>query len=237
MQTGKFELAGYRRFSAPADPTVSIYIEGDGLAFLSESVVSRDPTPRDPVSLRLAARDPSPNVAYLARPCQYVDAPSRANCQYTYWTKARFAPEVVRETNLAVDAIKKNAGAQSVRLYGYSGGGVLAALVAGVRSDVTSLVTFGAPLDHVTWTRVKRFTPLSESMTPMTDVRDLARIPQVHYLGEDDDVVPPIAVTSFVEAVRAAGGNARFVEVPDVGHRCCWQQRWPALGPIEGHRS
>lgn len=229
VSTGQFELIGYKRFGNSSNTEVSIYIEGDGLAFLSRNVVSRDPTPRDPVSLRLAAQDPSANVAYLARPCQYQTPDRLAKCSFAYWTRARFAPEVVKETNSAVDAIVQASGARSVRLIGYSGGGVLAALVAARRSDVTMLVTLGSPLDHATWTRLKRFTPLDRSDNPI-DVSDrTTSIRQVHFLAEEDDVVPPQAVESFVAKVRNGGGKAEIVVVPDIDHRCCWQRRWPAL--------
>ena len=231
VTTGKFELAGYQRLSDPADPIVSVFIEGDGLAFLSANVVSRDPSPRDPVSLRMAAKDPAENVAYLARPCQYVNAKYQNNCHYTYWTKARFAPEVVSETNTAVDAVKKASGAQQVRLYGYSGGGVLAALVAGMRTDVISLETFASPLDHAVWTKSKGFTPLSRSVNAVANVGNAARVPQTHFIGKDDDVIPIGAVSSYVEAVRRAGGTADLVVLDDVDHRCCWADRWPGLEP------
>lgn len=230
VDTGKFELVGFHRLSGTSD-TVSVYIEGDGLAFLSKNVVSLDPTPRDPISLRLAARDPSPDVAYIARPCHYQSRPLPKACNYAYWTNARFAPEVVQETNRAVDAIVKASGAQRVRLFGYSGGGVLAALVAESRSDVASLVTFASPLDHGEWTKRKKFTALDRSFNPINGVAQLKGVKQFHFWGEDDDVVPLSAIQSFVSKSVAAGGAAEIIRVPNVGHRCCWQSQWPELYP------
>lgn len=229
VETGQFELVGYRRFSNLASGDVSIYIEGDGLAFLSRDTVSRDPTPRDPVALRLAARDPSANVAWLARPCQYQSSDRLARCSYAYWTDARFAPEVVREMNRAIDAIVAASRAREVRLVGYSGGGVISALVAARRSDVTHLATVGAPLDHRDWTSRKGFTPLARSLDAMEIANRTTTVRQAHFLGEGDSVVPPSAVERFVTAVRAAGGAAELVIVDDADHWCCWQQRWPDL--------
>lgn len=234
VKTGKFELAGYQRFSDPADPVVSVFIEGDGLAFLSANVASRDPTPRDPVSLRLAAKDPAANVSYLARPCQYVNAKHQSSCHYTYWTKARFAPEVVSETNIAVDAIKKASRASQIRLYGYSGGGVLAALVAAIRTDVVSLETFASPLDHAVWTESMGFTPLSRSINAAKQIGNAAGVKQTHFIGKDDDVISIGAVSSYVEAVRRAGGAAELVVLDDVDHSCCWADMWPGLDPYSG---
>ena len=47
---------------------LSIYLEGDGLAWVSRTEASRDPTPDNPIGLRLAAIDPAPNVVWIARP-------------------------------------------------------------------------------------------------------------------------------------------------------------------------
>jgi dienelactone hydrolase len=229
VDTGQFEIVGYRRFANSASNEVAIYIEGDGLAFLSANVISKDPTPRDPVSLRLAALDPSPNVAYLSRPCQY-QAPTRlARCSHIYWTSSRFAPVVINEMNVAVDAIKKAARADRVRLYGYSGGGVVAALLAARRDDMTFFATAASPLDHGTWTRIKRFSPLRESLNPTNSAAEAARVPQIHFVGADDDLVPRQVVEAYASKVLAAGGDVKIVDVPGANHTCCWSDKWPDL--------
>lgn len=236
VPAGRFELVGYRRFAGSPGGNLTVYIEGDGLAYLQENVVSRDPTPRDPVSLRLAARDPEANVAYLARPCQYQTRAYLSRCDYAYWTTSRFAPEVVASTDSAIDALKKASGAARVRLVGYSGGGVLAALITARRVDVASLVTVASPLDHATWTRLGGYSPLSGSLDPMRSATATAGVPQRHFVGEDDELVPIAAIRPFVERVRASGGDARLTVVPDEDHWCCWDRRWPGLvdGGITG---
>jgi hypothetical protein len=50
------------------------YQSGDGLAWLSSDVPSSDPTPLDPLALRLALAKPARNAAYLARPCGVLRA-------------------------------------------------------------------------------------------------------------------------------------------------------------------
>lgn len=57
--------------------TLTIYIEGDGLAWINRSSPSADPTPTDPIALKLALAQPEGNAVYLARPCQYAGA---VNC-------------------------------------------------------------------------------------------------------------------------------------------------------------
>ena len=229
VETGQFELAGYKRFRDPSSREVSIYIEGDGLAFLDATTISRDPTPSDPVSLRLAAADPSANVAYLARPCQYQTAERLSGCSYAYWTNARFAPELVKEMNVAVNAIVAASGAARVRLYGYSGGGVIAALLAGQRADVVFLATAAAPLDHGEWTRIGRYSPLDRSLDAIDWVQAIKRVPQVHFAGAEDRLVPSSVIKRFADRVRAEGGDVAFVTVPGTDHYCCWDDVWPAL--------
>lgn len=227
--TGQFEIVGYRRFASKASKEVAIYIEGDGLAFLSANVISKDPTPRDPVSLRLAALDPSPNVAYLARPCQYQQPSRLARCSYAYWTTSRFAPVVIKEMNVAVDAIKHAAGADQVRLYGYSGGGVVAALLAARRDDVAFLATVASPLDHGAWTRINGFSPLRQSLNPANEATQAVRVPQIHFFGLDDDLVTRPVIESYASKVLAAGGDVAIVDVAGANHTCCWSDKWPEL--------
>ena len=72
----------------------------------------------------LAFGDDSPNVVYLARPCQYVEG---TICSSYYWTVARFSSEVVEAE---YEAIKKIVGDNPVILIGFSGGAQIAGLVA-----------------------------------------------------------------------------------------------------------
>src|SRR6185312_16414959 len=78
---------------AAASGTLHIYIEGDGRPFIARTLVTADPTPRDPLMLHLMALDPGPSV-YLGRPC-YFGLAHDPNCNSAYWTAKRFAPEVI----------------------------------------------------------------------------------------------------------------------------------------------
>ena len=70
-KAGQFIVHGRERYDKPGND-LNIYLEGDGLAWVSRREPSRDPTPDNPIGLRLAAIDPAPNVIWLARPCQYT---------------------------------------------------------------------------------------------------------------------------------------------------------------------
>lgn len=216
-------------YMAPPRPTelLTIYIEGDGLAWRSRYVPSADPTPRDPVGLRLAVADPAPAVAYLARPCQYQTS---SMCTVAAWTSDRFSPAAVAATNNAIDRLKVLFSARRVLLAGYSGGGVMAAVVAAGRTDVAGLLTIAAPLDVGAWVRHHDMDPLAGSLDPAQCCGvPLARLPQRHVVGLRDDVVPRSVVDSYRRALPAA--TAIGILGVDSDHQCCYVTLWPGLAP------
>lgn len=207
---------------------LSVYIEGDGHAWIHRTRLSDDPTPRQPVALELALRDPAPNVIYLARPCQYGEGGRRRNCHPAYWSTARYAEEVVVATGRVIDRYVADAAAEGVRLRGYSGGGAVALLVAARRSDVIEVVTIAGLLDTDAWTRLQGATPLIDSLNPADAADRLVGIPQRHLLGTEDEVVPAAVAESFLRRFPADRRPGVAI-VPGQDHRCCWAERWPEL--------
>ncbi len=94
IAAGKFSLTAYLPRTITPSPSLTVYIEGDGLAWVGGSRPSQDPTPVDPLALRLALAQPAGNAAYLARPCQFAGRSDSA-CAESYWTDGRFSREVV----------------------------------------------------------------------------------------------------------------------------------------------
>ncbi|CAK0762420.1 Alpha/beta hydrolase [uncultured Gammaproteobacteria bacterium] len=230
FSAGKFVLTGYLRqrpAAAEALSVLTVYIEGDGYAWASRTQISTDPTPKEPVSFALAERDSGARVLYLGRPCQYTTAETGRNCDARYWSSHRFAAEVIESTSTAIDQAKQLAGAVTVEIIGYSGGGVVAALVAARRDDVARLVTVAAPLDHETWTRHHKVSPLSGSLSPMTELPRLALIPQRHIVGEDDNIVPALVVQSYLNRLQSP--RATLTMAAGADHQCCWAEHWPML--------
>ena len=227
IPAGDFDLVAYAPpILAPGEP-LTVYIEGDGFAWVSGNQASSDPTPRDPLALRLALAQPTGHAVYLARPCQYVDA-ARTGCPQRYWTEARFAPEVIAATDLAIGQLKQRFNATQLVLVGYSGGGAVATLVAARRTDVARLITVAGNLDHRAWTAHHRVLPLKASLNAADSAPLLADLPQVHWLGGKDRVVPPALALKWPSAFTGRNaGNLRIVE--DADHACCWAERWPEL--------
>lgn len=205
--------------------SVTIYIEGDGFAWASRSRQSSDPTPFNPLALRLAAGDPAPAVAYLARPCQYVMASA---CNRRHWGGARFSEEMIAAMDDAVSAAKANAGATHVHLVGFSGGGAVVALLAARRSDVASLRTVAGYLDHVALNEAINVSPLTDSLDPMEVAASLRDLPQLHLSGSADTVIPSWVAENFVGA-QGEESCAQTIVLDGAGHNAGWAEAWPGL--------
>jgi len=222
LQAREFRLLALQRgFRAPR---AAVYIEGDGAAWSSAFVPPRDPTPDYPLALALAAADPSPLVVYLGRPCQYRRDPVREACDSAYWTDRRFAREVLAAYDDALDQIKARSGATSLALHGYSGGGVLAALLSARRADISQLVTIAAPLSLGAWTAGHGVSPLRGSLDPAIFGDNKPPSHSVHFTGAADRIVPAIVVEDYA---RRRGGRVRVVQ--DFDHECCWVRDWVKL--------
>ncbi|OGW82724.1 MAG: hypothetical protein A2Z83_07910 [Omnitrophica bacterium GWA2_52_8] len=228
VTAGDFTLNVFMRAAEPGKEAV-FYIEGDGLAWLSRGRISPDPTPVDFVALKLAVRDPSPNVIYLGRPCQYDSLENDALCSSKeYWTGKRFAPEVVRALDEAVSIYKERFRFRAVHLTGFSGGGALAVLVAAGRDDVASIKTVVGNLDHEAVNRLHGVSPLAGSLNAIDVAPQVRDIPQIHYTGLKDKVVPPVIAEGF----KDAAGDDRcilIVNMENAGHTEGWEDKWQAL--------
>jgi len=228
FSTGPFTLRGYEHFSRPGGGDLAVYIESDGLSWIDRHTLSSDPTPLEPMVLSLAIADPSANRLYLGRPCQFLNAQALQACSPRYWSSARFAPEVIAAIDTAVDQAKRRSDAHRVLLFGYSGGGAIAALVAARRSDVALLVTIAGTLDHIRWTTDDDVSPLTGSLNPADEALRLQAVRQVHFVGAKDDAVPPAVVESYI-ARMIDRSRTTLVRLPGFGHECCWKENWRTL--------
>lgn len=209
-----FALTVYERMHERAAPA-TIYIEGDGMAW---SYMSGDATPENPVALHLASKDNAENVAWLARPCQYSGKLDGGECEREYWTDRRFAPEVLRAFDEALDNIARQYDITGFNLVGYDGGAVIAAALAQNRKDILSLRTVAGKLNEI--------------RNPAT----LAAMPQRHFAGGQDEVTPPAVLHGYLQAVGPSSCvNYDFIQ--ENSHDKGWPDKWPELleSPVGCH--
>lgn len=214
-----FIIQSYERVYQKSQPAI-IYIEGDA-----------DRTPYDPIALRLAAQDGSPNVISLARPCQYNKGwKGGKSCPAEYYGSGakRFAPEVIDTYNQVLDNIKAYYNIPSFDLVGYDGGAAIVAILASQRSDITSIRTVAGDLDPKTTALVAQTPYLEGSLTPMDFAAGVGNIPQRHFIGKLDETTPPSVYNSFAQAV-GQGQCLNVTLVDNADHESGWVEQWKVL--------
>jgi fermentation-respiration switch protein FrsA (DUF1100 family) len=224
LQARRFDILSFER-PGPEQATLTVYIEGDGRAWVNPWQPSTDPTPSDPIGLRLAAADRASPLIYLARPCQFMMSDA---CNSRLWTDARLSAEIIDLFQQLIDEAMRRTHSVRLGLVGYSGGGSLAVLLAERRRDVAWLVTVAANLDLSEWAKLASIEPLSGSIDPADAAATIAKLPQVHFAGANDRVVPPAVTEAFIRRLPAANAAQAIVE-PGFDHACCWATAWPQL--------
>lgn len=218
ISTGSFDLMAYERMHKRYEPA-NVYIEGEGDA----ADFSR--TPENPVALRLASRDKTENLVYLARPCQYQKAED--TCADTYWQGSDFSENVIAGYSGALDEIKARYNITGFNLIGHAGGGAIAALLAAERDDVLSLRTVSGILDHTVFTDLHG-QAFSNSLNPASYGAQLSSIPQYHFTGETDDRVPESVYHSYAASLSDDHCLMHDV-VAKTNHHEGWTDVWPEL--------
>jgi hypothetical protein len=211
---------------------LTVYIEGDGYAWISSTIPSPNPTPVKPVALELAVMDTAPNVAYLGRPGQYSLS---AGAEPRYWLSARFSAEVIDAYVSVIGELAVASEAPVIHLVGYSGGAAIAALVAsrisqGGKEGVTprlTLRTVAGVLDTEDWTQSLRLSPLEGSLNPAQQALVLQEIPQLHLVGSRDRQVPASVLDSFLKHMSSQ--HCVHVVMVSAGHAGPWGAVWKQL--------
>ena len=206
--SGDYDIAFWSRDGSDTAP-VHIYIEGDGHAFDAAGNPTADPTPHGRLVRDMAARDPHTNVAYLARPCQYVMSDA---CNVHDWTDGRFSAKIISEMSDAVRFIARN---RPVILIGYSGGAFVSAAIIEKNPDlnVRQWITVAGVLNHSDWTEYFGDAPLTRSVT----VNILPRVSARHYVASRDSVVPMSLSARWVGAENLIiVPGARHNRFPDI---------------------
>jgi len=224
FQSSTFLLSTWHRLDQ-ADHSLIIYIEGDGHSMNSRTQVSEDPTPHQALAFALAQKDPRANVVYLARSCQYLLTKDPL-CEPKYWTSHRFSKEVRQAILEAIEYYQHQSKATSITLIGYSGGATLAVFAIPNLKIPTRLITIAGDLSHKDMQIYHKSSALLDDCDPITLASKLINIPQVHWIGKKDTVVPPNIATLFTQMQK--GSLCWQIKVaPNTTHHQGWIDAWP----------
>jgi len=182
IKTKNYEIATWQKINNPKNNSIHIYIEGDGNAYDAYGQPTSNPTPHGIFVRDLVAKDNFENVVYMARPCQFI---MDDNCKQIDWTTGRFSKQII---DAQAETIKQIAADKKITLIGYSGGAMISGLVIkqNINLDIEKWITVAGVLNHKKWTKYFGDAPLTESL----DIDSLPDIPQVHFVGEHDKIVP-----------------------------------------------
>ena len=202
ISAGKYTLATYQHLSDISSP-IHIYIEGDGNSFNARGIPTSDPTPHGTLVRDMAARDTSPNVVYLARPCQYIMSSA---CTASDWTDGRFSPDIIDSMTQAIKTLAQN---RPIVLIGYSGGAMVSGIIINQNPEMKVMhwKTVAGVLNHSDWTAHFGDKPLTKSL----NMTALPRVPQTHYIVSGDRVVPNHLSRKWV-------GGEKLLEIPNATH-------------------
>lgn len=212
--TKNFDIFTLGKISDPKK-SLRIYIEGDGRAYINRYEPSSNPTPSS-FLVELMAQDVAPNILYIARPCQYVES---EKCEEKYWTSERFSAEAIAAISEVVD----NFSDKKLELIGYSGGATIINHLS--QKNIKNIRTIAGNLDLEKFVKLHKISALS---SPDIDYERLAKIPQIHFVGAQDKIVPLEIFESYQE--KLSKKNCVTLKIlSQASHQKNWQSAWVEL--------
>ena len=207
-----------------SNTSIRIYIEGDGKAWVKRGRPSLDPTPELRLVNQLMSEDAKADIAYIARPCQYVKSPY---CKIPVWTFDRYNRATVHLLNQAVDHIKQAGHYQQIELVGYSGGATIALLIAAQRTDIKSIRTVAGNLSPHYSNKLHNVSPMDSALSPKDFISKLKGIPQMHFYGTQDPVITEGVIMDYVS--QFPDNPCIKTKALDASHQKGWKEKWKNL--------
>lgn len=225
LPTAPLPLYTAYRQGLPSEP-LTIVIEGDGYAWVDRHTLSDNPTPRDPIGLKIATSLPRP-AYYLARPCQYVES---ASCEASLWSAARFSPAVIESYMQALDQIKAETHSEKLNLVGFSGGAYIALVMAARRTDIVTVRTIAGLLDPGAWTAAHEISAVQTAGSIDDLLRNSAATSFTHFCGGEDDVVPCAHAQEVLLKAQGMGlKNQSLMAFKQEDHQSVWEKAIPYI--------
>ncbi len=215
-QTKNFNIFTLQKISDKREP-IRIYVEGDGRAYINRYRVSPDPTPDTNFLLQLVMQDSSPNLVYIARPCQYVDSDK---CEEKYWTSHRFSAEAIAAIQEVVNSFSPQ---QDLELVGYSGGAQI--ILHLTNKNIKNIRTINGNLDLEKFSQLNK---MPNFLAPKLDYKRISLIRQTHFVGTDDPIIPIDIFRRY--KLRMKKKNCINLKlIPDASHSKNWIEQWDKL--------
>lgn len=223
--TSKFKVFTLSKITDKNLP-IHVYLEGDGRAFIEKNIPSTNPTPHNFLMLNLASQDKYPNILYIARPCQFVE--DDKSCTEKYWTYERFSNDIIFSINDVLD----NFPNQKLELIGYSGGGGIAIYLTTIRNNIDSIRTIAGNIHHQAFNNYHKVPQFINSPNLKTAIFSAQNIPQIHFIGSDDEIVPKTIAQEYQKNQQNTACTKLMV-VPNATHTDGWEESWLNLLSIK----
>jgi len=223
VRSAQFQHQIYSSNALMGGGILHVYLDGDGTPWEKNRWIADDPTARNPLILRLMAQDKQAAIL-LGRPC-YYGLNHSVECDNKYWTSHRYSKAVVDSMSSALNAWLAKHRFNEVVLIGYSGGGSIAMLMADTIKAVTKVVTLSANLDVTAWSQFHGYSALKDSLNPADETKLNEQVEQFHFAGQEDDIVPAFIINEYADSQN----NAKYYELAETDHSCCWEDEWSAI--------
>lgn len=199
-----------------------LYFEGDGLV-LTSSGIAFNPTPTDPMALRLAIADQRFAKKFIInRPFQYADC---TNCDNKYWTQARYSPEIISSIVETIVKLKTAYNFETFDIVAYSGGAAVTFLIAPYfKESIKSIITFAGNVDPFAWCKFHETAPLTQSLDPTANIEILKTIPQIHFCGTSDQNTHSSITRNFQKKLNSH--KFQIINVESYDHDSNWPNYW-----------
>jgi hypothetical protein len=200
--------------SGKNEPSLKVFIEGDGRPWVGGNSIRLDPTPQRLLMMELLLNT-SGDRLYLGRPCYFQTNDER--CHYQYWTSHRFSPEVINSMADIIEQKMLEGAYKNLLIIGHSGGGTIATLLACKPSITPSLITLAANLDIQRWAEIHAWSALTGSQNPAHLPSSCKNSNAYHFYGNADKNVPASSANNFFIT-----GESQRIIIEGADH-----QNWP----------
>ncbi|MCY4330486.1 MAG: hypothetical protein OXC48_10485, partial [Endozoicomonadaceae bacterium] len=136
--------------------------------------------------------------------------------------------EVIDSIDSAITTIKRYKPWKKLELIGYSGGATIALLIAAKRSDIISVRTIAGNLSPDLAFHLHKLSLPASTLLPSNYLSKLELLPQIHYIGRHDAVVPQAIAQYYVEQFENKK-CIRYAVIPDTTHTKGWDNVWLSL--------